>query len=163
MIKFAIFLKQILLVFAREPIWANRYKDLMALLMFVHAQFSSIQSLSHVWLCDPMNCSTPGLPVHPQLPEFTQTHVHRICDAIQPSHPLSSPFPPAPNPSRLFMSPWTVAHQLLCPWDSPGKNTGVVCHFLLQGIFPTQGSNLHLLHWQEDSLLLSHLGSWLYW
>ena len=46
-------------------------------------------------LCDPMNRSTPGLPVHPQLPEFTQTHIHRVSDAIQPSHPLSSPSPPA--------------------------------------------------------------------
>ena len=54
------------------------------------------------------------------------------------------------------------AARLLCPWDYPGKNTGVVCHFLLQGIFPTQGSNphlLHVLHWQVDSLPLSHLGS----
>ena len=51
-------------------------------------------------LCDPMNHSTPGLPVHHQLPEFTQTHVHRVGDAIQPSHPLSSPSPPAPNPSQ---------------------------------------------------------------
>ena len=48
----------------------------------------------------PMNCSTPGLPVHHQLPEFTQTHVHRVGDAIQPSHPLLSPSPPAPNPSQ---------------------------------------------------------------
>ena len=48
-------------------------------------------------LCDPMNRSTPGLPVHHQLPEFTETHVHRLYDAIQPSHPLSSPSPPAPN------------------------------------------------------------------
>ena len=47
-----------------------------------------------------MNCSTPGLPVHHQLPEFTQTHVHGVSDAIQPSHPLSSPSPPAPNPSQ---------------------------------------------------------------
>ena len=47
-----------------------------------------------------MNCSMPGLPVHHQLPEFTQTHVHRVSDAIQPSHPLSSPSPPAPNPSQ---------------------------------------------------------------
>ena len=56
-------------------------------------------------LCDPMNCSTPGLLIHHQLPEFTQTHVHRVGDAIQLSHPLSSPSPPAPNPSqhqRLF-------------------------------------------------------------
>ena len=51
-------------------------------------------------LCDPMNRSTPGLPVHHQLPEFTQNHVHRVSDAIQPSHPLSSPSPPAPNPSQ---------------------------------------------------------------
>ena len=47
-----------------------------------------------------MNPSTPGLPVHHQLPEFTQTHIHRVSDAIQPSHPLSSPSPPAPNPSQ---------------------------------------------------------------
>ena len=46
---------------------------------------------------------------------------------------------------RLFAPPWTVASRLLCPWDSPGKNTGVGCHFLLQGSFPTQGSNLHLM------------------
>ena len=51
-------------------------------------------------LCDPMNRSMPGLPVHHQLPEFTQTQVHRVSDAIQPSHPLSSPSPPAPNPSQ---------------------------------------------------------------
>ena len=51
-------------------------------------------------LCDPMNCSTPGLPVHHQLPEFTQTHVHRVSDAIQPSHPLPSPSPLAPNSSQ---------------------------------------------------------------
>ena len=61
-------------------------------------QFS--QSLSRVRLCDPMNHSTPGLPVHHQLPEFTQTHVHQVGDAIQPSHPLSSPSPLAPSPSQ---------------------------------------------------------------
>ena len=63
-------------------------------------QFSSVQSLSRVQLCDPMNRSTPGLPVHHQLSEFTQTHIHQVGDAIQPSHPLSSPSPPAPNPSQ---------------------------------------------------------------
>ena len=51
-------------------------------------------------LCDPMNRSTPGLPVHHKLLEFTQTHAHRVGDAIHPSHPLSSPSPPAPNPSQ---------------------------------------------------------------
>ena len=57
-----------------------------------------------------MNRSTPGLPVHHQLPEFTQTHAHRVGDAIQPSHPLSSPSPPAPNPSsiRVFSSESTL-------------------------------------------------------
>ena len=62
-------------------------------------QFSSVAQ-SCPTLCDPMNCSMPGLPVHHQLPEFTQTHVHLVGDAIQPSHPLSSPSPPAPNPSQ---------------------------------------------------------------
>ena len=67
-------------------------------------QFSSVIQ-SCLTLCDPMNQSTPGLPVHHQLPEFTQTHVHWAGDAIQPSHPLLSPSPLAPNPSqhqRLF-------------------------------------------------------------
>ena len=64
-------------------------------------QFSSVQfSRSVVSDCDPMNRSTPGLPVHHHLPEFTQTHIHRVSDAIQPSHPLSSPSPRAPNPSQ---------------------------------------------------------------
>ena len=69
-----------------------------------HAPSSSIQfssvAQSCPTLCNPMNCSMPGLPVYHQLPEFTQTHVPRVSDAIQPSHPLSSPFPPAPNPSQ---------------------------------------------------------------
>ena len=64
-----------------------------------HTQFSLVTQ-SCPTLCDPMNCSKPGLPVHHQLPEFTQTHIHRVGDAIQPSHPLSSPSPPAPNPSQ---------------------------------------------------------------
>ena len=62
---------------------------------------------------------------------------------------------------QLFETPWTVTHQVLCPWDSSGKNPGVGCHFLLQEIFLTQGSNLcllGLLHWQADSLPLSHWG-----
>ena len=61
--------------------------------------FSSVTQ-SCPTLCDPMNRSMPGLPVHHQLPEFIQTHVHQVSDAIQPSHPLSSPSPPAPNPSQ---------------------------------------------------------------
>jgi len=62
-------------------------------------QFCSVAQ-SCPTLCDPMNHSTPGLPVHHQLPESTNTHVHRVGDAIQPSHPLSSPSPPTPNPSQ---------------------------------------------------------------
>ena len=69
----------------------------------------SVQLLSHIRLCDPMNCSTPGLPVHHQLLEFTQTHVHWVGDAIQPSHPLSSPSPPTLNLSQ---------HQGLFKWVS---------------------------------------------
>ena len=64
-----------------------------------HYQIRSVAQ-SCPTLCDPMNRSLPGLPVHHQLPEFTETHVHPISDAIQPSHPLSSPSPPAPNPSH---------------------------------------------------------------
>ena len=66
---------------------------------FSSVQFSSVAQ-SCPTLCDPMNRSMPGLPVHHQLPEFTQTHVYRVSDAIQPSHPRSSPSPPAPNPSQ---------------------------------------------------------------
>ena len=79
--------------------------------MRLSVQFSSVQfssvTQSCLNLCDPMNCSTPGLPVYHHLPEFTQTHVHRVADAIQPSYPLSSPSPPALNPSQ---------HQSLFQW-----------------------------------------------
>ena len=68
-------------------------------LSFFLFQFSLVTQLCPT-ICDSMNRSTPGLPVHHQLLEFTQTHVHRVDDAIQPSHPLSSPSPPAPNPSQ---------------------------------------------------------------
>ena len=76
-------------------------------------QFSSVAQ-SCPTLCDPMNCSTPGLSVHHQLPEFTQTHVHRVSDAIQPSHPLLPPSPPAPNPSQhqgLFQKQYGTGHE----------------------------------------------------
>ena len=67
--------------------------------IFPSVQFSSVAQ-SCLTLCDPMNRSTPGLPVHHQLLEFTQTHIHRVSDAIQPYHPLLSPSPPASNPSH---------------------------------------------------------------
>ena len=91
--------------------------------MVPSVQFSSVQSLSRVRLCDPMNRSMPGLPVHHQLPEFTQTHVHRVNDATRPSHPLSSPSPPAPNPSQL---------QGLFQWFNSSHEVDKVLEFQLQ-------------------------------
>ena len=70
----------------------------------------------------PMNCSMPRLPVHHQLQEFTQTHVHRVGNAIQPSHPLSSPSPPAPNPSQ---------HQSLLQWVNSLHEVAKVLEFQL--------------------------------
>ena len=84
-------------------------------------QFSLVAQ-SFPTLCDPRNCSTSGLPVHHQLPEFTQTHVHRVGDAIQPPHPLSSPFPPAPNPSQ---------HQSLFQWVNSLHEVAKVLEFQL--------------------------------
>ena len=86
----------------------------------VHSvQFSSVTQLCPT-LCYPMNCSMPGLPVHHQLPEFTQTHVHRVSDTIQPCHPLSSPSPPAPNPSQ---------HQSLFQWVNSLPEVAKVLEF----------------------------------
>ena len=76
----------------------HTYKLLRELNSF-SVQFSSVAQLCPT-LCTPMNRSTPGLPAHHQLLEFTQTNVHRVSDVIQPSHPWSSPSPPAPNPSQ---------------------------------------------------------------
>ena len=84
-------------------------------------QFSSVTQ-SCPTLCDPMNHSTSGLTVHHQLPEFTQTHVYWVGDAIQPSHPLLSPSPPAPNPSQ---------HQGLFRWVSSSHEVAKVLEFQL--------------------------------
>ena len=88
--------------------WLNYFNFRVFYLIFSSVQFSSIAQ-SCLTLCNPMNHNTPGLPVHHQLPEFTQTHVYRVRDAIQPSHPLFSPSPPAPNPSQ---------HQGLFQWGN---------------------------------------------
>ena len=85
-------------------------------------QFSSVIQ-SCTTLCDPMNHSLPGLPVHHQLPEFTQARVHWVSDAIQPSHPLSSPSPPAPNPSQ---------HQSLFQWVNSSHEVSKVLELQLQ-------------------------------
>ena len=66
-------------------------------------QFSSVAQ-SCLTLCDPMDCSTPGFPVHHQLPELTQTHVHRVCEATQPSHPLLSPSPPMQDSYDYYLT-----------------------------------------------------------
>ena len=83
----------------------------------------SIVTQSCPTLCDPMNHSMPGLPVHHQIPEFTQTHAHRVSDTIQPSHPLSSPSPPALNLSQ---------HQSLFKWVSSSHQVAKVLQFQLQ-------------------------------
>ena len=85
-------------------------------------QFSSVAQLCPT-LCDPMDRSTQGFPVHHQLPEFTQTHVHWVGDAIQPSHPLPSPSPPAFNLSQ---------HQSLFQWVSSSHQVAKVLEFQLQ-------------------------------
>ena len=85
-------------------------------------QFSLVAQLC-LTHCNPINCSTPGLPVHHQLQEFTETHVHRVSDAIQPSHPLSSPSPPALNPSQ---------HQGLFQWLNYLHEVAKVLEFQLQ-------------------------------
>ena len=89
---------------------------------FSSVQFSSVTQ-SCPTLCDPMNHSTPGLPVHHQLLEFTQTHVHWVSDAIWPSHPLSSPSPPAFNLSQ---------HQGLFKWVSSSHQVAKILEFQLQ-------------------------------
>ena len=88
-------------------------------------QFSSVTQ-SRPTLCDPMNRSTPGLPVHHQLLEFTQTHVHRVGDAIQPPHALSSPSPPAPNPSQYQSFPMSQ----LFAWGGQSAGASALASFL---------------------------------
>ena len=98
------------------------FRESKGLSAFASVQFSSVAKLC-LTLCNPMNCSTPSLPVHHQLLEFTQTHVHWVSDAIQPSCPLSSPSPPAPNPSQ---------HQGLFQWVNSSHEVAKVLEFQLQ-------------------------------
>ena len=104
-------------------------------------QFSSVAQ-SCPTLCDPMDCSTPGLPVHHQLQEFTQTHVHWVGDAIQLSHPLSSPSPPTFNLSQ---------HQGVFQWVSSSHQVAKVLEFQLQ----------HQSFLNEQSGLISFRMDWL--
>ena len=94
----------------------------MGIIMQSSVQFSSFTQ-SCPTVCNPMNRSTPGLPVHHQLLEFTQTHIHRVSDAIQPSHPLSSPSPPALSPFQ---------HQSLFQWVNSSHEVAKVLEFQFQ-------------------------------
>ena len=101
-------------------------------------QFSSLAQ-SCPTLCDPMNRSTPGLPVHHHLPEFTQTHIHRVGDAIQPSHPLSSPSP-APNPSQHQSFPMSQ----LFTWGGQSTAVSTLASFL-----PKKSQGWSPLEWTD--------------
>ena len=102
--------------------WAPKSLQMVtAAMKFSLVQFSSVAQ-SCPTLCDTMNHSTPGLPVHHQLPEFTQTHIHRVSDAIQPSHPRSSPSPPASNPSQ---------HRSLLQWVNSSHEVDTVLELQL--------------------------------
>ena len=100
--------------------WAELGKEDGPIQQYCLFQFSSVQSLSRVRLCDHMNCSMPSLPVHQQFPESTQTHVHQVSDVIHLSHPLSSPSPPAFNLSQ---------HQGLFKWVSSLHQVAKVLSF----------------------------------
>ena len=126
-------------------------------------QFSSVTQMCPT-LCNPMNRSTPGLPVCHQLPNFTQTHVHRVRDAIQPSHPLSSPFPPAPIPSsiRLFSNESTLRMRWPKYWSfsfsiSPSKEIPGLISFRIDwlDLLAVQGTLKSLLqHHNSKALIL---------
>ena len=103
-----------------KPAWVANEENFWKLLL-LSVQFSSVTQ-SCPSLCNPMNCSTPGLPVNHQLPEVNQTHIHRVGDAIQPSHPLST-LSPASNPSQ---------HQSLFQWVNSLYEVAKVLEFQLQ-------------------------------
>ena len=92
---------------------------------FLSVQFTSVAQLCPT-LCDPMNRSMPGPPVHHQLPEITQTHINRVSDAIQPSQPLLSPSPPAPNPSQCQSFPVSQ----LFAWGGQSPGVSALASFL---------------------------------
>jgi len=117
----------------------------------------SCHSLSHVWLCDPMDCSTPGLPVYHQHVEFTQTHVHWVSDAIQPSHPLSTSSPPAFNFEKhqgLFK--WSVLHIRWPKYWRFSLNISPSNEYLGWISFRTDWLELHAVQGTLKSLLQHH-------
>ena len=117
LIKISIFKNRCICITLYYLIWAQYFAKIRSQL-----QFTSLAQY-RLTLCNPMNHSTPGLPVHHQLSEFTQTHAHRVGDVIQPSHPLSPPSPPAPNPSQ---------NQGLFQWVNSSHEVAKILEFQLQ-------------------------------
>ena len=111
---------------------------------YTSVQFSSVQLLSCVRLCDPLDCSTPGLPVHHQLPEYTQTHVHHIDEAIQPAHPLSSPSPPTFSLSQ---------HQGLFQGTAREKSFAETLFWKGQTEYPQNQAGHSIMSWKQAGLL----------
>ena len=151
--------------YTHNPRFHLIFISLKGLVQFSSVQFSS-GAQSRPTLCDPMNCSTPGLPVHHHLPEFTQIHVHRVRDAIQASHPLLSPSPPAPNPSQHQ----SLFHEstLLMRWPKywgfsfsiiPSKEITGLISFRMDwlGLLAVQGTLKSLLqHHSSKASILRH-------
>ena len=128
------------------------------LLHFFQFSSSSVAQLCPT-LCDPMNCSTPGLPVHHQLLELIQTHVHWVGDAIQPSHRVSSPSPPAPNPSQhQGLCQWVNSSLLYEEWKLTFSSTVTTTEFSkFAGILSATHSQHHLLGFEIAQLEFHHL------
>ena len=121
-------------------------------------QFSSVAQ-SCPTLCDPINYSMPGLPVHHQLPEFTQTHVHRVSDAIQPSHPLSSPSPLPPIPPSIKVFSNESTHEVAKVLEFPSKEHPGLISFRMDwlDLLAVQGTLKSLLqHHSSKASILRH-------
>ena len=121
----------------RVEAWGKERWIITSFWFIIKHQFSSVTQ-SCPTLCNPMNHSTPGLSVHHQLLEFTQTHVHQVRDAIQPSHPLSSPSPPAPNPSQ---------HQSLFQWVNSSHEVAKVLVSALASFLPKKSQGWSPSEW----------------
>ena len=152
----------------KYPVWNQ--SQYSSILCGVHPIWSSVQfssvAQSCPTLCDPMNCSMPDLPIHYQLPEFTQTHIHRVSDAIQPSHPLSSPspLPPIRTSIRVFSNESTLHMRWPKYWNfsfsiSPSKEHPGLISFRMDwlDLLAVQGTLKSLLqHHTSKASILRH-------